>query len=169
VWRSGGRCVRSGRPHPCRRTSGPSRATLTTPRAQALYGPEGRGDRTAHRATPGQLPAGIHPSRPDQCRGARDPRRGGPGQHRGVPACQRADVDLGHDGRFGVASTAFPSRTLARSRSAECRVSMRRRESDKPRLATVLALGVGSSIIRTARSPSPRADDSALSTASRSR
>ena len=45
-----------------------------------------RGDRSAHRATPGQLPAGVHPPGADQRRGSRHPRRRRRGRIWGVPA-----------------------------------------------------------------------------------
>ena len=54
--------------------------------------PVRRGDRAAHRPAPGQLPAGVHPPGVDQRGGARDPRRGGGRQLRGVRAGQRPDV-----------------------------------------------------------------------------
>ena len=52
-----------------------------------------RGDRTAHRAASGQLPAGVHPPGADQRRGARHPRRRRRGRVRGVPARECADLD----------------------------------------------------------------------------
>ena len=51
-----------------------------------------RGDRPAHRPSPRQLPAGVHPPGADQRGRARDPGRGGGRQHRGVSAGQRPDV-----------------------------------------------------------------------------
>ena len=54
-----------------------------------------RGDRAAHRAAPGQLPAGVHPPGADQRRGARHPRRRGRRRVRGVPARECADLSCG--------------------------------------------------------------------------
>jgi hypothetical protein len=57
-----------------------------------------RGDRPVQRAAPGELPAGVHPSRPDQRRAPCDRRRGEP--HDGRPAaCRRRRRPSGGRGR----------------------------------------------------------------------
>ena len=85
-------------------------------------GPLRGGDRHPHRPPPRQLPAGLHPPRPDQRGHARDPRRGGDGGDR--PAVHARP---GRGGRAGADGQRIPCATRKRPAGSTAALIDRRR------------------------------------------